>query len=776
MTGGAPVNDHIKKWMFECVGTCVDGYGTTETGGISSNSQISPGVQVQLIDCPEMNYFTSDLPYPRGEIVTHTKRMTPGYYNDPEKNKESFIMLNGKQYFRTGDIGRLVNGNIEVIDRKKSMFKLSQGVFIAPEKLETAYISCDYISQIFVYGDRMASCVSAVIVPTNKILKTLIPQSNEESFNILLENENYMKEAEKLLKSELKKIAKEKKLETWEVPQIILVEVTPFTVWNGLLTTIGKLARANLINHYRPIFEELFKARKALLENNLAQNASEEINTKEVISRSDGLCQGVCLLIEKVLEIPSSEFTANDSLLDLGVDSLALARLSSAIKKQFGSNIPLPALVKIPNLMLLQTAIFCGLQAIQSELTSDAPTNSDEWKNEVENIWKLIDPENQLQQLHSPNLENKTKILGIPGDILLTGVSGYLGIFLLEKLLETPEFKARKIYLIIRAKDNSEALNRLKETAANYEVNLENELERIIVFSGDLGLAQFGVKEQEYQELLEKVTIIYHNAAIVNAVLPYSFHKPANVLGTAEIIKFSLRQTNEVAFKYLNYISTVGCVCGVKEETLDIPADRLSVVGGYPQSKWVAEQLIKKISEKGYPVNIFRPSTIFMNSKTGKYNPKDSAINLIKGIVKEKIYCEIDMEETGSFFPGEFNFVPVEWVANCIVSVSLSKNRSFIFHVINEKATPFQRIIDAIRSEVNLEKVRGDQMKQIVNVVEEDHPWFIYKSIIANAGYATKINIPFRNNLMDALPFLTHNDPLITDNLLHYFVSQIKIQ
>lgn len=81
-----------------------------------------------MIDAPELNYFTSDKPYPRGEICIHSDRLINGYFKHPELNDDLFFMKDGKKYAKTGDIGRcLPNNRVEIIDRRKDIFKLSQG-------------------------------------------------------------------------------------------------------------------------------------------------------------------------------------------------------------------------------------------------------------------------------------------------------------------------------------------------------------------------------------------------------------------------------------------------------------------------------------------------------------------------------------------------------------------------------------------------------------------------------------------------------------------------
>jgi long-chain acyl-CoA synthetase len=54
---------------------------------------------------------------------------------------------------------------LKIIDRKKNIFKLSQGEYIAPEKLENAYLEIDFVKQILIYGDSLQSVIVAIIVP-----------------------------------------------------------------------------------------------------------------------------------------------------------------------------------------------------------------------------------------------------------------------------------------------------------------------------------------------------------------------------------------------------------------------------------------------------------------------------------------------------------------------------------------------------------------------------------------------------------------------------------
>jgi long-chain acyl-CoA synthetase len=103
-------------------------------------------VQVRLRDVPEMNYFATDNP-PRGEVCCRGSNVFPGYWKDDVATAAAFdkgVVDPEFGWLCTGDIARLnANGNLTIIDRRKHIFKLSQGEYVAPEKVELAYSKCD---------------------------------------------------------------------------------------------------------------------------------------------------------------------------------------------------------------------------------------------------------------------------------------------------------------------------------------------------------------------------------------------------------------------------------------------------------------------------------------------------------------------------------------------------------------------------------------------------------------------------------------------------------
>jgi len=262
ITGSAPLAPELSKSIKVLFSVPIlEAYGMTETTGgavcssILDSRNLNCGgslrsCNIKLIDVPEMNYKHTDVDAqgrsaPTGEICVKGLNITKGYFRD-RKNTEASFDKDG--WLHTGDVGRIMpeDNGLKVIDRVKEIFKLAQGEYIAPSKLEGAYGLCPYIEQICIHGDSFHTHTIAIIYPNKSNLKNFLVEKGELQKDCKLEDVDKFL-GQKVVQDEIivacKKIAKEKAFNPLETIRSMIVAKDMFTQQNGLLTDTMKLKR-----------------------------------------------------------------------------------------------------------------------------------------------------------------------------------------------------------------------------------------------------------------------------------------------------------------------------------------------------------------------------------------------------------------------------------------------------------------------------------------------------------------------------------------------------
>jgi len=279
VTGSAPLSPEVMDFLrlaFCC--EVFEGYGQTESSGAVTVTLAGdyesghigvplPAVEVKLVDVPEMNYTSNDKPYPRGEICLRGPTVFLGYYKSEEKTKEA-IDSNG--WLHSGDVGMWdEKGRLRIIDRKKNIFKLAQGEYIAPEKVENVYQKSKWVAQVFVYGDSLKAFLIAIVVPDEENLTIWAKENNigDDWINL--------PQTKELIFNDMIKTGKQLGLKSFEQVKAIYLDSRVFTVENNLLTPTFKLKRPQAKEYYQEIINQLIadvdkaeseKERKAIAE------------------------------------------------------------------------------------------------------------------------------------------------------------------------------------------------------------------------------------------------------------------------------------------------------------------------------------------------------------------------------------------------------------------------------------------------------------------------------------------------------------------------------
>ncbi|XP_044252556.1 long-chain-fatty-acid--CoA ligase 5 isoform X2 [Tribolium madens] len=262
LVGSAPLAENVLTFMRCALGCLViEGYGQTEcTAPITLTIQgdhvpghVGPPVAcccVKLIDVPEMEYWAKNS---QGEVCVKGTNVFQGYYKDPEKTEETIDELG---WHHTGDVGMwMPNGTLKIIDRRKHIFKLSQGEYIVPEKIENIYIRSQYVSQVYVHGESLKSCIIAIVVPDVDVIKCWATENGiPGTFSVLCNNPD----VKQLIMDDMIAWGKEAGLKSFEQVKDIYLHPDPFSVQNGLLTPTLKSKRPQLKEYFKPQIEDMY--------------------------------------------------------------------------------------------------------------------------------------------------------------------------------------------------------------------------------------------------------------------------------------------------------------------------------------------------------------------------------------------------------------------------------------------------------------------------------------------------------------------------------------
>ena len=251
VSGGSSIQEKIVRCFTAAGFQLCEGYGMTETSPvISVNNPVDKlviiGTVGQPIDGTEIK-FTEE-----GEILTRGPHVMMGYYKDPEQTRE---IIDEEGWLHTGDIGCLVDGRfLKITDRKKEMFKLNNGKYIAPQAIETKLKESPYIEQCLVFGENH-KYPSAIIIPNFNELKSYCRESHIKatSHAEMLEN----KKVQAKLRKEVTKV--NENLAAHEQIRREQYVDDAWTIDNGMLSQTLKLKRSRITAKYKELMERAYE-------------------------------------------------------------------------------------------------------------------------------------------------------------------------------------------------------------------------------------------------------------------------------------------------------------------------------------------------------------------------------------------------------------------------------------------------------------------------------------------------------------------------------------
>lgn len=562
-----------------------------------------------------------------GELFIGGDLLARGYLNLEETTAKAFLPdpfddKPGARMYRTGDMARILeSGLMEITGRVGAMIKL-RGYSVVPGTVENAIVKNLAVKQCAVVprGDGVERQLVAYIVHDK--------EANDDRTVVSIDEAGYCPKGRRALAEHL---AHYMVPALWvELDELPTHEVS------------GKVDLKSLPSPPEPGTAAASNS-KPRADNNT------KVNSEQIVE-----------LWAACLNIPTTAVTKEHSFFDLGGHSLTLADLSNRLTKTFGFPVPLGALAGDPTIKGHVDAVTAARDGHTAAVQADLPAVL-----RADSVLAAdIQPKNARMR---PVSEAKT--------VLLTGVTGYLGAFLLSSLMEST---TANIVCLVRFESViddqcSAGMARLRKNLTDLGLWTDSVIDRVEILPANLSRKRLGLAPDQFEELASRVEVIIHAAATVNLVYPYAALRAPNVGGTREILRLAC-----LAGATVHHVSTNGVLPpsteGWSEDTV-IDVDQVTnLQDGYGQTKWVAEQLVLEAGRRGLPTRIYRPGTISGHSKSGATNAWD----LLTAMIVESLQIGYapDIEDW------LVEMTPVDFVSKAITTLADHEDMSQrIFHL-----------------------------------------------------------------------------------------------
>jgi fatty acid CoA ligase FadD9 len=655
--GAAPTSRAVMQFMRDTFDMRLnEGYGNTESGTgslcIDGVVQRPPVTEYKLRDVPELGYYTTDKPYPRGEFCFKSKGSITEYYKQPDATAGLF---DEDGFSRTGDIVEEHGPDkIVIIDRLKDVLKLSQGEYVAVGTLGTVFeASSAVIKQMYIYGNSLRAYLLAVVVPDLEVAEATLGKDYTEA------------QLKSYIRDEFQRVGRAQGLKSFEVPRDFILEYELFSQENGLLSSVRKRLRPALKAKYGNQLEDLYDSLEGAKEAERAalSAADSELDTAEKLAK----------LLQLELKVEHINPAEAKSFVALGGDSMDAVLVGLAIEEIFGVSMPADVLLS-PTGSIAKWAEFLD-RALNGE--GDRPSfESVHGKGAKALQTDDLDLAKFFGEDFITSVSSSKAPVDVAKTVLLTGANGFLGRCVALEWLQKLKARDGKLICLVRAESDEAARQRLYDAFLgmdplfyeHFSALAEGTLE---VFAGDAGEPFLGLSKDVYERLSEEVDRISHVAALVNHRFSYQNLFGPNVIGTAEIIRLALN----TRLKPVDFVSSEAVFALLDHEvttTEDAPLlaevpIRDSYAAGYGLSKWAGECMLQQANQRfGLPVNSFRGDMMLPHRKyQGVMNVSDMFTRLLFSVIKTGLapLSFYALMPNGSLANAHYDGTPVDIVA-----------------------------------------------------------------------------------------------------------------
>lgn len=560
-----------------------------------------------------------------GELFVGGHLLARGYLNRPETTEKAFIRnpyssKTGARMYRTGDKARLLpSGLLEITGRVGAMIKI-RGYSVVPGKVESAIVN------------HLAASHCAVIAFGEGIDRQLVAyfvrdkESSEERPVVEIDRTGRSSTARRML-----------------MPYLAHYMIPSLWVELDKLPTSDVSGKVDLKSLPPP-------------------RPSSPSGSARKYEQSPITIEQITEIWASILSVSATSITPEYNFFDLGGHSLLLADLAARLSNTFGFRIPVARLANPATL----NGHLDTVRAIRDGHVTEVQENLPSVLRADAVLDKDIQP-------HNPTIcalkDAKT--------VLLTGVTGFLGAFLLQDLLENT---SAQVICMVRFADSSQddipaGVARIRRNLLDFGLWNNSIMERVEILPANLSRRRFGLAPDSFKSLADRVDVIVHAAATVNLVYPYAALQKPNVGGTREILRLAA-----LGGATVQYISTNGVLLpkpgreGWPEDAMLEVDEVTKLADGYGQTKWVAEQLVLEAGRRGMPIKIHRLGTISGHSETGAANAWDLLTALIVESIRIGHYPDVKGWRA--------EMTPVDFVSKAIVHLgNETESSQNIFHI-----------------------------------------------------------------------------------------------
>ncbi|KAJ6062956.1 uncharacterized protein N7446_007076 [Penicillium canescens] len=546
-----------------------------------------------------------------GELLVGGPGVSIGYFDQPDKNSESFIFVAGMddpvtgepyRMYRTGDmVRRRSDGQHEFLGRRDHQVKV-RGFRIELSAVDAAVMNTGQFSEVVAMRmDAKEKGAGSTLVAFVVLRPTAGSRAVSDAIGKLRAT-----------------------LPDYMIPHIEVLTKLP-------LNSHAKLDRRML--------SEMYHQRRAK-----CLNAGFEtgLSTRAHVS-------GIWAAI---LATPVPRYSDEDDFFAHGATSLQASLLISQIRQQLKTEISLLTLYENSTLGKL-------VSIIESSQGASTPTVRNEREMWVADTLLADD----LPLPCGPVVDWR---LDTEGRVFLTGGTGFLGAYMLADLLSMPS--VYQVGCLVRAADAVAGLERLKAALVKYGIWRDAFLLKLLPLCGKLEDYWLGLGKRRFGQIAQWASVVFHLGAKVNYTQPYSFHRSANIIGTVNVVRLAVTGR----LKGLHYCSSISCfgptgfVTGAKLIYEDAPLlphlDALKFDHGYAQSQWAADELLRRLTGRGFPITIYRPGFITGDHNTGACNPDDFFSRLIRASLDLGCYPDLPNQRK--------EFIPVGYVVGSMLHIS----------------------------------------------------------------------------------------------------------